>query len=288
MSMKSSVSSYSFSQYLRDGRLQLEELPERAVKMGFAAMDFTTLPEADREERLRLARRIRAAADAAGLPIACYAVGAMLYQPSEDATEAEIDRLRGELEIAAILGAGVFRHDICHTLDPHAHSFGRMMPRMVETARRVADYAAGLGIRDTVENHGRIAQDSLRVEAFYNAVDHDNFGILLDVGNFACADEDSVTATSRLAPYAFHVHAKDFYCRSFEEGAAPGCFVTRGCAYLRGAAIGAGVIPVRRCLSILAAAGYNGYVAVEYEGVEDCLPGIEDGLAYLRENCGVI
>jgi hypothetical protein len=65
-----------------------------------------------------------------------------------------------------------------------------------------------------VENHGFFAQDSARVEKLLNAVNHPNFGWLVDMGNFVCADEEPYKAVGIAAPYAFHVHAKDFHIKS--------------------------------------------------------------------------
>ena len=285
--MKASVSSYSYSQYLRDGRLTLEALPQKAAEMGFSAIEYIDLPQGGTAEREANARRIRAAADASGLPICAYTVGASLYRPDRAEADAEIDRLKGELEIAAILGAPLMRHDVCYAIDPTVRSFGRMLPVIAENVRRVTDYAATLGIRTCSENHGFIAQDSYRVEQLFNAVAHENYGLLVDIGNFICADEDSATAVSRVAPYAIHVHAKDFYLRSFEEGSATGFFETRGGRFVCGSAVGDGVIPVARCLRILEKAGYDGYVSIEYEGKADCIEGIARGLVYLRENTSV-
>ena len=65
------------------------------------------------------------------------------------------------------------------------------------------------------ENHGFFSQDSCRVEKLYTAVNHPNFGLLCDIGNFVCADEDPAKAVARVAPYTRYVHAKDFICKSF-------------------------------------------------------------------------
>ena len=93
----------------------------------------------------------------------------------------------------------------------------------------------------------------------------------------------------RLAPYAFHVHAKDFHKKS---GNAPffcdGFFKTRGGTYLRGAIIGHGDVPVYQCLSTLVANGYDGYVTVEFEGMEDPATGTTYGLNTLKRMCDSI
>ena len=171
---------------------------------------------------------------------------------------------------------------LCHAtaVSGYARSFELMLPTIADNARRVTEYAATLGIRTCTENHGFIAQDSDRVEKLFNTVNHDNYGLLVDVGNFLCVDEDPIHAVSRVAPYAVHAHVKDFIY--FDEAVEGRTIMTRGANYIAGTVIGEGAVPVKQCLKILKRASYDGYVSVEYEGVEDCISGISRGLANLK------
>ena len=281
--MRISVSSYSFSQYIRQGKLTQLTAIAAAKEIGLDAIEFTDLtpPEGVSEEEY--AKEIRAEADRLGMTINAYTIGACLYQPTPEAEAAEVERLKKKVDIAAILGASVLRHDVCYTLTGKGtgRSFDAMLPTIAKNARAVTEYAATKGIRTCTENHGFIAQDSDRVERLVNAVAHDNYGALVDMGNFACADEDSAMAVSRVAPFAFHAHAKDFTKRSFAEGPATGYFQTRGCNYLKGEAVGEGDIPVKQCIAILKRAGYDGFLSIEYEGHGDCIEGIKTGFRNL-------
>ena len=209
--MKLSVSSYSFHQKTKTGEMTLFDCITKAKEMGFEAIEFTELPGDSLEAQTTLAAELKTAADTIGLDICAYVVGAKLYQETEEASDAEVKRLFGQVEIAHLLGAKIFRHDVCSSLGKsgNARSFDLMLPTIAKNARRVTEYAQGLGIRTCTENHGTIAQDSDRVERLFNAVHHDNYGLLVDIGNFACVDESSITAVSRTAPYAIHVHIKD-------------------------------------------------------------------------------
>ena len=42
-------------------------------------------------------------------------------------------------------------------------------------------------------------------------------------------------------------------------------------------------IPVLQCLRILKRVGYDGYIAIEFEGMEDCIRGIEIGFKNLKK-----
>ena len=243
--MKLSVSSYSFSQYLRAGKLTLEQLPAIAHEIGFDAIEYVDIPGDTQQAKLELAAKIKAEADAVGIDINAYTIGACLYQETDEASDKEVARLVDQLDVAVALGAKVMRHDVVYALGKTgaARSFDGMLPTIVKNAQRVADEAAKRGITTCTENHGYISQDSDRVERLFNAVARDNFGILVDIGNFVCVDEDNVRAVSRLAPYAVHVHAKDFYIKDF--GSRPeGWGTTRGRRYFCGCVLGEGVVPV--------------------------------------------
>ena len=103
------------------------------------------------------------------------------------------------------------------------------------------------------------------------------------MGNFVCVDEDPAIAVSRVAPYAFYVHAKDFHLKS-GEGTDPGegYAKTRGGNYRRGAIIGHGNVPVKSCLTALKMANYTGGIAIEFEGMEDNITALKIGLINLK------
>ena len=110
-------------------------------------------------------------------------------------------------------------------------------------------------------------------------------GALVDMGNCMCADEAPEKAVGVMAPLAFHVHAKDFlYKPCTARNPGKGWFGTRGGAFLRGTVIGHGVVPVEACLRILKNAGYDGTVAIEFEGMEPC----EEAIALSRENLAAL
>lgn len=276
--MKISVTSYSFSRLFREGKMTQADVPQKAHELGFDGVEFTDLDGKTYEEQCALADRIRESADRYGMPIVCYAVSANMYQPTKEASDAEVLRICRKVDLAKRLGAPVMRHDMTFSLGKSgdAVSFDRMLPVMAENTRRVTEYAATQGIVTVTENHGTVSQDSDRIERLYNAVAHDNFGLLLDLGNFVCADEDPFRAVGRLAPYARHAHAKDF-APAVSDG-----FLTRGGRRIRGTVIGEGIVPIAACLGALVHAGYDGYLTVEYEGSEDPLAAIARGRANLR------
>ena len=113
------------------------------------------------------------------------------------------------------------------------------------------------------------------------AVNHPNYGWLVDMGNFLCADEPPMHALPIAAPYAVHAHAKDFLLK--RENPGEGWFPTRNGWVLRGTVVGHGVVPIADCVQVLRDAGYDGWLSLEFEGMEENLTALRCGLAYLRK-----
>lgn len=284
--MKIGVSSYSYSRLVKSGALKQIEVIAKAKEQGFEVIEFSTIAVPEGKTLPAFAAELRKEADRCALPIANYTIGADFLGGSGGDLKAEIERVKREVDVAEILGVPGMRHDATGGW-PEAHvgpkSFEAAVPRLAEGCRAVTEYAAAKKIKTMVENHGRFCQDSERVEKLVCAVAHPNFGVLIDMGNFACVDEDSGMAVGRLLRYAFHAHAKDFHFRS---GNLPhpgeGWFQSRGGNFLRGAIIGQGDIPVIQCIRLLKGAKYDGVLSIEFEGMEDVLTGIRIGRDNLK------
>lgn len=262
------------------------EVIAKAREMGFELLEFSTIVVPEGRTLREFAEELRAESERVGIGIASYTIAGDFLNGSKGDLPAEIARLQEEVEIAHILGASSMRHDATagfQSGDSRGRSFDEALPFLVEGCRAVTGYAAERGIRTMVENHGFFCQDSVRVEQLAVQVAHPNFGILVDMGNFICADDDPGVAIGRLMPYAFHVHAKDFHLK---PGTAPdpgeGWRVSRGGNFWRGAIIGHGDVPILQCLRAMKRVGYDGILSIEYEGMEDVPTGIEIGLKNLR------
>lgn len=279
--MKIAVSSYSFSQAMWDGRMTIMDVIPKAKELGYDGVEIVRGGQTDEEMR-SLALQLKAQSEEYGLPIIAYMVGADFLK---NGLENEIKRLRGEAEIAALMGAPRMRHDSTGGEDAKGKKYTveEALPIVAAGYRGVTEFAAGLGVHTMIENHGYFFQDSCRVKKLIETVNHPNFGWLMDMGNFMCADEASVDAVKVASPLAVHAHAKDFHFKAKGEYVPPqGWFSTRGGNALRGAIIGHGVVNVPECLKILREAGYDGWLSVEFEGMEDCLMALKADLANLR------
>lgn len=286
--MKYAVSLYSFYNALKKNLITPMECIAKAKELGFdaiEAVDFVNFA-CPPEEMLAEAAKIKTEADRHGLEISSVAIGADLIHGCEENPTAEIERVKRFVDVTAALGAKRMRHDITRGYAPGSGkccSYDALIPTLAPACREIADYAQTKGVMTMTENHGFFSQDSERVEKLYNAVNHPNFALLCDMGNFLCADENPAMAVARVAPYVRYVHAKDFVVKSFyDANPGEGSFQTRSGNYLRGTIIGHGNVPVKQCLHILKAAGYDDTVSIEFEGLEMPEDALRIGLANLK------
>ncbi|MBR2461199.1 MAG: sugar phosphate isomerase/epimerase [Clostridia bacterium] len=284
--MKFGVSSYSFSKYIMSTKCDYFKICDIAKEIGYDGIEFINLDNKNfgiTDDPIKTAREIREYCAKIGLDVIAYTVGANFLSPD---IEGEMARIKGCVDVAAELGAPLMRHDVCYSLpaDP-MYSWREAIVDMKDRINEISEYAKAKGIRTCSENHGYIFQAPERVEALIRAVNNPNYGWLCDMGNFLCSDSDPVKAVTLAARYTIHVHAKDFL---YKDGSLPrpdGFFGTAGGNHIRGTVLGHGVVPVAQCVKILAAAGYDKYVSVEFEGMEDNIAALKAGFNYLKNNC---
>lgn len=285
--MRVGVSSYSFHRYLGEGKLDIFGVIRLAAEIGFEGIEFSGLNGKESDDPKVLAKKIKEACAEANLPVVSYTIGADFLNPASGGDwKGEVERLKGEVDIAAILGVPAMRHDATRGFDEkriNLADFLEGLPVLENGCREVTKYAEGKGVKTMVENHGFCVQDSERCELLMNAVNHPNFGSLVDLGNFLCADDDPVRAVTRMSKYAFHVHAKDFHVKPTTAEPGDGWFRSRGGTWLRGAIIGHGNVDVPGCVKAVIDSGYRGFCSIEFEGMEDNKLALEIGLANLKK-----
>lgn len=280
--MKFSVSTYSFK------NINQFDCIKHTADMGFDGIEFTKLQPPEGEDEISFAKRIKAETDKLGLEISNYSMGANFICETDEEFYDEIERVKKAIDVAEILGAKRFRHDAA-TEPGKYRTFDGALPVIAKGCQIIAEYAAKKGIKTMIENHGYFCQGAERLEKIYNAVNHPNFGLLADMGNMLFADSDPAVSFGRIAPYTEHVHAKDFHIKLPQDMPGRGYrFTVSDGRLLRGAIIGHGDVSVLQCLKALKRVGYDGYVSIEFEGMEEPLEAIEIGFENLKKYVEII
>ena len=278
--MKLAVSTYSLWRWQKENGKTLEQSLEWIAENDVKGVEFVAPIAGDGQDLIKRARALRKRCEKLRLAIVSYCVGAELLVPADEQRKT-IERLKREVDAAAELGAASMRHDV--TRGTGAKSFHATLKTVVPAIREVADYGASRGVKTSLENHGFYMQSSERVEKLIKAVDHRNYGLTIDLGNFLCVNEDPTAATRRLAKHVIMAHAKDFHVKPKKEMPPTGWFATPTEICLRGAIAGHGVLDLPAQIKLLKRAGYDSWLSLEFEGMEEPATGIRLGLDYLRQ-----
>jgi sugar phosphate isomerase/epimerase len=267
----------------------MEDSIDFIASQGVDGIEFSGLDDGrPSASPLQRADALRQKCERHNLPVISYCTAAELLRPRA-AQRAEIERVKREVDVAAALGVPSMRHDVTRGFGDNARglripkTFDAALKVLVPAIREIANYAATKNVKTSLENHGFFMQASRRVERLIRAVGHENFGLTLDMGNFLCVNEDPLAAVKRLARYAIMVHVKDFHVRPKSSMPATGWFATPTKVALRGAIVGHGVIDVARQIEHMRRVGYDGYLSLEFEGMEDPLTAVKLGLDALRK-----
>jgi len=284
--MKVGLSTYSLVRELRDEKMTVLDVIQWIADNGGEHMEIVPYGFSV-VDNVELADQIKEKAASLGIELSAYSLPANFVQETQEAFEEEVERLKKHVDIVNRLGIKIMRHDVtAFTLpkeDMTIHYFDKHFSKLVEGSQLVADYAAKFGITTTIENHGFNVQTSDRVQRIIHAVNRENFKTTLDVGNFLCIDEDPLVGVKKNIKYAATVHFKDFYIRPYYENPGDGVwFRTVNENYLRGAIVGHGDLNIREIMKIVKRSGYDGYLTVEFEGMEDSKIGSKIGMDNVR------
>jgi|SRR5579871_1989294 len=248
------ICAYSFRNQLKAGSMTYADLIRMAADLGADGIDMTAYWLRDTtNDTLYPLKKL-----AYQSSIAIYTIGinARMTRSTPEAQAAEVANLRKWLDVAERLGAShmrVFGGDV-----PKGATEDQAVAWAVETLKRCAGEAAKKGITLGVEDDGGITTNADRTVEIVKKADSPWARINLDVGNFP---DNGYQQIEMCAPYASNVHFKSqVHINHHEEPA-----------------------DWPRILKILGAAGYRGYLALEYELDQDPLTNVPKLVAKMRE-----
>lgn len=287
---KIGISSYCLAGPLERREMDLPGVMRWAKESGAEHLELVPIGYTLLENE-ELCRQVAEISKELDLPLSNYAISADVLKWDRDERQAEIRAIQAHVDVAARLGITRMRHDIASFARPREADtpadFEKEFFMMVEAATEVADYAARSGITTMVENHGFFVNGSDRLIRLVEAVNRPNFKMCLDTGNLLCVDEPPETSMRKCMPYAGMIHIKDFYIRKKDrlsglhgpfDPKAEGWFESLGGNMLRGAILGQGDIDTVSVVRDIRASGYDGYISLEFEGIEDSRRGTYTGL----------
>ncbi|TDF96177.1 sugar phosphate isomerase/epimerase family protein [Paenibacillus piri] len=236
-------------------------------------IDFVGTTKADGVELLSMfwntdtdLPQVEAALQRNGLKLACFGACNNLAERDELKRRAQVQDILTSVDMADRLGAKavrIFSGDRSEGL-----TFDEAKVWIIAGLKEAAAYAEKKGIALCLENHGHFAGKASQVADIIREVGSPALRSTFDTGNFLLVDENPSTAIGQLLPLVSHVHLKDF--KHIAAGAEQGrTYTSLSGAVYAGKAPGEGDVDLPFILSQLKGAGYEGWLAVEYEGNED-------------------
>ncbi len=193
-------------------------------------------------------RRIAEVVADNGLEICVVGSDCRLAQPATPRAS-EVERAAGFIELAREWGAPVVRvFGGAQSADaPPAEADAWV----VEGLRAAAAYAEPHDVRVALETHD-VFNSAVRVGGIVRAADHPNAAVVWDLGHPHRAGESVAEAWAAIGSFVVHVHVKDIVRTNDERE-------------WESVLAGQGEVPIAEMLSVLRAAGYDGYLSTEWE-----------------------
>ena len=166
--------------------------------------------------------------------------GDMSHPDKAERRQAVINH-RKWIDIADFLGCHAIRANAGYE---EAGTIDERVKRCAGSYSELMEYADQCKMEVTIENHGGFSSIPEKLVAVMKQVNHPLFGTLPDFGNFP-PEIDKYDALRKLMPYALAVSAK---CYDFGANGQHASF------------------DLDRMMEIVLAAGYDGFVGIEYEG----------------------
>jgi sugar phosphate isomerase/epimerase len=206
-----------------------------------------------------------------GLSVSCLGVSTE-FGRSEEAVPKEIEKARQAIDVGMFLGAPVLRVFVGSA--PSADKTKEAFQRGVEALRKTAEIGAEAGMPIALQNHSGLTSTGDEMLAFYKAVNHPNFMLLLDTGHFVGRDGPN-------GPKSAGATYDDYY-RSLEQVAPTTPFV-RVKFYEPDANGREKHIDYCRVLNILRGVHYNGFLGIVYEGKEEETHAVARCVRFMRQ-----
>lgn len=274
--MKLGVSMWSYFATWQRGGLDIPGFVHEAKRLGVDGVELLDFFWRDRGAELPAVERALAET---GLPVGVYSVANNFALPDPSERAAQIQSVRVGVDDAVRFGAKVVRV-FAGSPQPDI-GLSDAFDWIVSSFREVVGYAQDNGVTLALENHGALAGRSDQVALILDAVGSSALGANPDTGNFLLVHDTPHEAVARLAPRAAMVHFKDFKLMP-DAYDGPAYTATDGLKFM-GTAIGEGDVALADCLASLRAAGFAGWVNVEYEAPEDPLTGVPRSVANARQ-----
>ncbi len=206
--LKLSLNAYSFNQYLRAGKISLDELLEFCAKLGFDAIDptgyyFPGYPLAPPDAYVYEFKR---SAHMLGMDISGTGVKNDFTVADKNLRAADKKMIRDWIEVSAKMGAPVLRVFAGKKI-PENYTWDQIASWMADDLGECAEYASQYGVILALQNHAEFITTGDHAIKIVEMVNSKWLGLHLDIGSFPT--EDPYVDIEKTVKYAVNWQIKE-------------------------------------------------------------------------------
>ncbi len=251
----------------------LEGIADFAAELDFAALELSAGRDLTEHDPPAIAD-LCASRD---LAISCINGSANLAAREDDEFEAGLADAREMIEAAAEMHCPVIM--LIPGMAESEDDLARAADRIVQGLRRVIPDAVSAEVTVTIEDFPNALAPYASIEQVRYLINNaPGLKLTYDCGNWLIGGDDPLDAIDEFADEIVNAHIKDW-----EPDPNEGQRRSPDGTSIRGGLHGEGMLDHPSILSKLTEVGYDGFLAFEYEGVEDHQEATRRGVSYLRE-----
>ncbi|HHT69566.1 MAG TPA: sugar phosphate isomerase/epimerase [Firmicutes bacterium] len=208
-----------------------------------------------------------------GLKVSCYDIHHTMDALGENTHQPTLEHIKQELIAAEQLGAK-YVQIVGEAFDSSA-SERDIKSLIMQLVDMVLPALQGKNLALAIENPESARFQSRHMSELLKQIDSPQVKVGFNMANSLMAGEDPEAALECLKDQIAHVRAVDVRMPHQDEVPQNGTYV--GCV------IGLGLVPLQRLFQVLHAQGYEGWISLEFTGLEEAHFGTEASLKNVRQ-----
>jgi sugar phosphate isomerase/epimerase len=275
--MKLSVCHYSFHRRWEEEKWTLERLCQEVKSLGVNSVDFHARLVSRLGTPDDIVQEIKTTISKTGIDLSGFSLSTNFNIENSQEYQNMIKDTIVWMQVAAKIGAPVsrvFGGGLRNRLNIDEKTKRDIFQRVIDALGVLSKEAEKLGLILALENHGGLPCTGEEQVEMIEKVGSKYLMATVDIGNYLQCGQEAVDGVRIASKYCAYVHAKDF--KKKPDSSMPWGWNVSPCI------VGEGDVDVTGCLSVLKKAGYDGYIALEYEGLEDERIGVPKSLEYVK------
>ena len=269
--MKTSICHYSYHRSWASEKWTCSDLARVVKGLGVEGIDFHAGLMGPSSEAVGL---IKSALAETGLELSGLSLSSNFNQEAPAELDKQVQTVIEWMQVAVAVEAPVSRIFGGHADRQDDKALAGGLVKIMDGLARVTKDAEKLGLVLALENHGGLPGTGEEQVEVIEKIGSPNLRATIDVGNYMGCGQEAHVGTKIAAGYTSYVHFKDFIKKPSD--ANPWGYEVEACT------VGQGDVDHAACLAALKEAGYDGYVALEYEGSADEATAVPESTEFMK------